>query len=74
MPRQIGGIGELLLISLPQLFRVRVGLGFIKGRRRVGKVFLRFANIISEISKKANNDFRKKQAGAFAPACAFNYG
>lgn len=41
MPRQIGGIGEFLLISPPRLFRVRVGLDFIKGRRRVGKVFLR---------------------------------
>ena len=38
MPRQIGGVGELLLISPPQLFRVRVGLDFIKGRRRVGQV------------------------------------
>ena len=40
MPRQIGGIGELLLISPPQLFHVWVGLDFIKGRRRVGNVLL----------------------------------
>ena len=43
MPRQVGSVGELLLISPPQLFHVRVGLNFIKGRRRVGKVFLRAA-------------------------------
>ena len=40
MPRQVGGIGKLLLISPPQLFHVWVGLNFIKGRRRVGKVLL----------------------------------
>ena len=40
MPRQVGSIGELLLISPPQLFHVRVGLDFIKGRRRVGKILL----------------------------------
>ena len=40
MPRQIGGVGELLLIRPPQLFHIWVGLDFIKGRRRVGKVLL----------------------------------
>lgn len=40
MPRQVGNIGELLLICPPQLFHVRVGLDFIKGRRRVGKILL----------------------------------
>lgn len=40
MPRQVSGIGEFLLISPPQLFHVRVGLNFIKGRRRVGKILL----------------------------------
>ena len=40
MPRQVIGIGEFLLISPPQLFHVRVGLDFIKGRRRVGKILL----------------------------------
>ena len=40
MPRQISGVGELLLICPPQLFHVRVGLDFIKGRRRVGKILL----------------------------------
>lgn len=40
MPRQVGGIGKLLLISPPQLFHVWVGLNFIKGRRRVGKILL----------------------------------
>ena len=40
MPRQVGSIGELLLISLPQLFHIWVGLDFIKGRRRVGKILL----------------------------------
>ena len=40
MPRQVGSIGKLLLISPPQLFHVWVGLNFIKGRRRVGKILL----------------------------------
>ena len=62
MPRQIGGIGELFLISLPQLFHVRVGLDFIKGRRRVGKMFLRAAFL------GRRNERRTEIGGYDAPA------